>query len=199
MWCLHLHNTKRIRPTVSGPRPYINLLTMLVEILKCDVVSCPDSQRTTWRNVGSAHSFAWASRGCGMPCGKILGRYQGTWHPLVTKQQQWNDEKNNSTRQNIFYMSAEKSRRGLGKNTLGLRHQESFLSFNFSNSKPLLFLWPWQRLNLPSQQKQLNSFVSRESSKAKTNWKEKKKDERTFHSSSPWSTSEEEDGLRTPL
>ncbi len=53
--------------------------------------SSQDAWRTTWRSVGSAHSFASASPGCGMPCGKILWRCQGTWRLLMKKTRD-NDE-----------------------------------------------------------------------------------------------------------
>lgn len=46
---------------------------------------CRQLGGTTWRSVGSAHSFASASLGCGTPCGRTLWRCRGTWRLLVKK------------------------------------------------------------------------------------------------------------------
>lgn len=51
----------------------------------CSSAGCRQLGGTTWRSVGSAHSFASASLGCGTPCGRTLWRCRGTWRLLVKK------------------------------------------------------------------------------------------------------------------
>lgn len=135
----------------------------------CSSAGCRQLGGTTWRSVGSAHSFASASLGCGTPCGRTLWRCRGTWRLLVKKKKtqnvndgkwfEWDlirhgEEKERKKKksdlvflnsQNIFYMKplsrgAVGKKKGRGERSGGT---VKLRSFNSPDSEPLLFLWPW--------------------------------------------------------
>ena len=167
-----------------------------VALFKYMIFVPPDSYwQTTWRSVGSAHSFVSASLGCGMPCGensRKMSRYVASPDgenkgKIVMKMMPLEQSKHLLYKSNEYKQWGETESREVvckKKPRAWMEGQKTgwgtmkLSSFNF----PKLWAFTFSRCHgnrwiHRHNKKQLNSFVSHESFQA---WLIKKRGEWTF-------------------